>query len=266
MPVASIGCEVDLTYSHKNLGDDISALKEIIDERSEFAEILKNAKNPLLILGHDMVARPDGELLLSYAKKIAEKFHMVREGWNGFNFLAKSTGLLNGLITGFVGDSNVEEILTKAEKNEIKLVILHGVDDEIDFEKLKNCFVIYIGTHGDRGAHIADVILPAAAYSEKNALYFNLEGRAQTTSRAVFAPGEAKEDLKIIAELAQELGLGALEPHAPEKNLQTSWIKSAELKSDFSDKKIAIRNFDFYLTNPVARASRTLNRCSAELS
>ncbi|OFW81316.1 MAG: NADH-quinone oxidoreductase subunit G [Alphaproteobacteria bacterium RIFCSPLOWO2_01_FULL_40_26] len=296
--IAAIGCKADLTYDYEHLGDDIWVLKEILDGHGKFAETLKNAKNPMLILGHDVVVRSDGDLVCAYSKKIAENYNMIRDGWNGhvanqlseksdpliykdssslkmvrngdlrqswngFNFLSKSTGLLNGLITGFVGDSNVSEILSKTEKGEIKLVILHAVDDDIDFEKLKDCFVVYIGTHGDRGAHIADVILPSAAYSEKEAIYFNCEGRKQKTSRAVFAPGEAREDIKIIQELAQKLE-AAIKLEEPEI-VKKDWVKSGAIKADFIDKQIMIQDFDFYLTNPIARASRTLNKCSAPL-
>ena len=282
LKVAAIGCGADLTYAYKNLGDDVSALKEILDGRGEFAEILKNSKNPMIILGHDMLARSDGNLILTYAKKIAEKFNMIREDWNGFNFLSKSTGLLNGLETGFVGSSNAPEILNKAENGEIKIVILHGVDDEIDFKKLEKTFVIYIGSHGDRGAHIADIILPAAAYSEKDAVYVNLEGRPQSTTQASSTLGDAKEDSKIILELAEKLhidlgfkNLASLRKvlsneHSIFKNLEkissAIWKKSDELKGNFIEEKITIKDFDFYLTNPIARASRTLNKCSVELS
>jgi NADH-quinone oxidoreductase subunit G len=282
LKVAAIGGSADLTYAYKNLGDDVSSLKEILDGRGEFAEILKNSKNPMIILGHDMLARIDGDLILTYAKKIAEKFNMIREDWNGFNFLSKSTGLLNGLETGFIGSSNVPKILNKVENGEIKIVILHGVDDEIDFEKLEKTFVIYIGSHGDRGAHVADVILPAAAYSEKDAIYVNLEGRPQSTVCASSTLGDAKEDAEIILELAKKLhidlgfkNLSGLRKvlsneHSIFKNLEkispAMWKKSDELKGNFIEEKITIKDFDFYLTNPIARASRTLNKCSVELS
>jgi NADH-quinone oxidoreductase subunit G len=236
----------------------------------------------MIILGHDLIARIDGDLILTYAKKIAEKFNMIREDWNGFNFLSKSTGLLNGLETGFIGSSNVPKILNKVENGEIKIVILHGVDDEIDFEKLEKTFVIYIGSHGDRGAHVADVILPAAAYSEKDAIYVNLEGRPQSTVCASSTLGDAKEDAEIILELAKKLhidlgfkNLSGLRKvlsneHSIFKNLEkispAMWKKSDELKGNFIEEKITIKDFDFYLTNPIARASRTLNKCSVELS
>lgn len=282
LKIAAIGDNVDLTYSHKHLGDDVAILKDILEGKSEFCEILQKAEKPMLILGHDMLTRADGDLVLTYAKKIAEKFNMIQDGWNGFNFLSKSTGLLNGLEVGFVGSSNVSEILQKAEKAEIKMVILHAVDDDLDFRKLQNTFVVYIGSHGDQGAHVADVILPAAAYSEKEAIYVNLEGRPQSTAHASFAPGQAKEDWKIILELAQklEIDLGfenllelrraMREAHPIFVNLEkispAKWISANEIKGEFSEEKLEIKKFDFYLTNPIARASRTLNKCSVELA
>ncbi|MBP7709948.1 MAG: NADH-quinone oxidoreductase subunit G [Rickettsiales bacterium] len=275
LKIASIGSNLDLTYSHKHLGDDAETLKNILDGKSEFCEVLQKAEKPMLILGHDMLSRADGEVILSYAKKIAEKFNLIQSDWNGFNFLSKSTGLINGLELGFVGSSNVEEILNKAEKTEIKLVILHSVDDDLDFAKLEKSFVVYIGTHGDRGAHVADVILPATAYSEKDAIYINLEGRAQSTSHAAFAVGLAKEDWKIILELAQKLGvdlgfsnLAEIRKSLPQldKISKATWVKSGEIKGEISGEKLLAKEFDFYLTNPIARASRTLNKCSAELA
>ncbi len=279
LKLAAIGLKADLTYAYDNLGDDIATLKSIAEDNHKFCEVLKNAKNPILILGHDMVASADGAMLLSLSKKIAEKFNMIRDDWNGFNFLSKSTGLLNGLEVGFTNSHSVSEIL---QSSEIKVVILHSVDDEIDFEKLKNCFVIYIGTHGDKAAHIADVILPAAAYSEKNAIYVNLEGRPQSTKLAVFAPGSAQEDLQIIIELAKKFGidLGFKNLHEARKSLaafnpifshlekisKANWKKSDEAKTDFSAVKISVKDFDFYLTNPIARSSPTLNKCSNELA
>ena len=282
LKVASIGCNAELTYDYKNLGDNIEILKDILDGNSEFCAVLQKAEKPMLILGHDIISGADGSLVLAYAKKIAEKFNMIQDGWNGFNFLAKSTGLLNGLELGFVGDSNIAEIEKKAESGIIKMLILHGVDDDLDFEKLKDAFVVYIGSHGDKGAHIADVILPATAYSEKDAIYVNVEGRAQSTTKAAFAPGHAKEDWKIILELAQKLSvdlgfknlselrkLMALENEIfanLEKISPAKWIKSGEVSGSFASAKLLAKEFDFYLTNPIARASRTLNKCSSEFA
>ena len=281
LQVATIGCNPDLTYAHQYLGDEVAVLKDILDGKSDFCEILNKAEKPMLILGHDMISGKDGDLILTYAKKIAEKFNLVQDGWNGFNFLSKSTGLLNGLELGFTSTSSVLEIMKKVESSEIKMVILHSVDDDLDFDKLKNTFVVYIGSHGDKGAHVADVILPAAAYSEKDAIYVNLEGRPQSTSHAAFAPGQAKEDWQIFVELAAklEIDLGfknlaqlrkSMFAEFPifknlEKISKTSWQKSKEISGEFLQPKLQTQDFDFYLTNPIARASRTLNKCSVEL-
>lgn len=257
LKVMAVGVDADLTYAYENLGSDISALKNVD---------LSAYKNPMIIVGHDVVTRSNGAVIINFAKKIAEQANAIRDDWNGFNFLSKSTGLLNGLITGFVGNSNSEEILQKCANGEIKVAILHAVDDEIDFEKLKNTFVIYIGSHGDRGAHVADIILPAAAYSEKEATYFNLEGRAQKTAQAAFMPGEAKEDWQILSELAKEFGFDLGDKPNFESIINPVWTKAGVGANDLLSGKISLRNFDFYLTNPIARASRTLNRCSSELA
>ncbi len=278
--IAAIGFDADLGYNYENLGDDIFALKEILEGKSKFSQILEKAEKPMLILGHDMLLGANGALVLNYAKKIAEKYNMIQDTWNGFNFLSKSTGLVNGLEAGFVSENGVEDILQKTENGEIKMVFLHGVDDHIDFSKLNNAFVVYIGSHGDIGAHNADVILPAAAYSEKNAIYVNLERRPQSTKTAIFAPNQAQEDWKIILQLAQklDLDLGFKDLKELRKNLagfnnifenldkiqKANWVKSVEITGAITDKLLA-NDFDFYLTNPIARSSRTLNKCSAEL-
>ncbi len=274
LKVAAIGIDEDLTYSYQNLGDDISQLKAILENN----EMLKSAKKPMLILGQDAIARPDGALILSYAKQIAEKYNMIQDDWNGFNFLAKSTGLINGLELDFTSVAGVEKILQQAEKNQIKLVILHAVDDDIDFNKLENTFVIYIGSHGDQGARNADLILPATAYSEKEAIYVNLEGRPQVTARAIFAPGQAKNDVEIILQLAKKLNLdlgfnniadlrGRMAHEHPifdnlDKISKRKYVKAEVKSGEFVSAKLQVQNYNFYLTNPIARASKTLNKCA----
>jgi NADH-quinone oxidoreductase subunit G len=278
LKIAAIGCDANLTYDYENLGDDAQILQDILSEKSDFAQVLKNAAKPMLILGNDAVSGENGALILNLAKKIAEQFNFLQENWNGFNFLSKSTGLLNGLELGFAGTKSADDIL---KNSQTKLIILHGVDDQIDFEKLKDKFVIYVGSHGDKGAHVADIILPAAAYSEKEAIFVNLEGRPQSTQKAIFAPGFAKEDWQIFVELAAklEIDLGfknfsqlrkSMFEEFPifenlEKISKTSWQKSEEISGEFLQQKLQAQDFDFYLTNPIARASRALNKCSVEL-
>ncbi len=279
LKVAAIGLDADLTYAYQNLGSDLSALSEILSGKSEFSKVLKGAKKPMLILGSDAVSGNNGAAVLSVAQKIAEEFNMIQDGFNGFNFLAKSTGLINGLEVGFDA-SSTQEILSKCESSAVKAIILHSVDD-INFESLKDVFVIYIGTHGDRAAHVADVILPAQAYSEKEATYVNLEGRAQMTKRAVFAPGNAREDVEILLQLAAKLSFNLGFTNATEarkilakenavfgnidKITKAQWKKSGEVNLDISGKILATK-YDFYLSgNAIVRASRILNKCSAEL-
>lgn len=281
LKIASIGCNEDLTYDYDYLGDEVETLKSILAGKSEFCQTLSNAKNPMLILGQDMLSRQDGGEILNLAKKIAEKFNMIQNDWNGFNFLSKSTGLINGLEIGFTSDSTSKDILKKIDSNDIKMVILHSVDDDIDLGKLKDAFVVYIGSHGDQTAQIADVILPAAAYSEKDATYINLEGRAQKASRAIAAPGQAKQDWLIIKELADQLNIDlgfnnltelrslivTQHPNLAQLDhvTKSEWIESHD-NLDLLEEKLFIKPFDFYLTNPIARASRTLNKSSDELS
>jgi NADH-quinone oxidoreductase subunit G len=272
LKIAAIGVDSDLTYDYQNLGNDVSLLKDILDGKNDFCKILENSQKPMLILGHDMVARKDGEEILNYAKKIAEKYNLIQDSWRGFNFLSKSVGLMNGLNSGFVSEAGIDKILEK------KIIFLHGVDDDIDFEKLENSFVIYIGSHGDKGAHHADVILPAASYVEKEAIYINLEGRPQETTRVMFPLGEAREDWIIFSELAKKLDLDlefenlaqlrnemiAFDESLAQLNCiaKKSWKKSKDLNSKLDEGNLLeVTNFNFYLTNPIARASRILNKC-----
>ena len=281
LKIYSIGVDGDLTYSHQNLGDDLAAIKDVLDEKSEISKAMKEAKNPMIILGEDAISGGDGFSVLSYVKKIAEKYNLVRGDWNGFNFLSKSSGLINGLEVGF-DFAESSEILEKIEKEEIKLTILHGVDDDLDFSRLEKSFVIYIGSHGDKGAEIADVILPAAAYTEKEAIFVNIEGRAQSSKRVIFAPNGVKTDLEVLVILADKLGidLGFKDPAQARASLaaansnfskigeikKANWICESDVPSQIDFKrKVVARDFDFYLTNPIARASRILSRCSHQI-
>jgi NADH-quinone oxidoreductase subunit G len=274
LKIATIGCDADLTYNYQNLGDSIESLKAILHKKSDFSKVLENSKKPMLILGHDVICGENGKEILNYAKKIAEEFNMIQDDWNGFNFLSKSSGLLNGLELGFTSEKGADAILKSPET---KLVILHSIDDDLDFSALENKFVIYIGSHGDKGAHIADVILPSSAYSEKTAIYVNLEGRAQSTSKAVASPNLAKEDWKIISELSQKLGfdlgfnnISELRKLMAQTNevfgnldniTKSSWKKSGEITKDLLAEKISAKDYNFYITNPITRASITLNKC-----
>jgi NADH-quinone oxidoreductase subunit G len=205
-------------------------------------------------------------------------------GWNGFSVLHTAAARVAGLDLGFVpgeGGSDVEGVLNGAEKGEIDIVYLLGAD-EIDAARLGKAFVIYQGSHGDRGAHRADVILPGAAYTEKDATYVNTEGRPQMTARAVFPPGEAREDWKIVRALSGVLGnalpfntvselrakMFAVAPHlalldqiltADGTVIEKLAAKGGKTNRERFGEAIT----DFYLTNPIARASVIMADLSA---
>lgn len=271
--LAAIGVDADLTYKYENLGN-IEELQAILDGKSKICEALKQAKKPMLILGVDAISRSDGETILNMAKKIAEKFNFIQENWNGFNLLHKNSGLINGLELGFTCPDSVEKVMKNSQA-----IFLLGVDDAIDFTALKDKFVVYIGSHGDAGAKAADVILPGVAYSEKDATYVNCEGRPQKTTRAIYAPTNAKEDWQIIADLAvalniklgfeniDELRASMFDAHESLRHLdkitKAKWHKDSAAHGHLdTTTKLNAQDFDFYLTNAIARASRILHKCS----
>src|SRR5690606_31238303 len=190
LKIAAIGFSenINLTYNYLNLGCKFQTLKDILDGKSEYNKILSNSSNPMIIVGIEALSGENGASMLNCIKKIAEKYNMVNDEWNGFNLLHNNASLTGALDIGFTSkNTNRREIIEKAVKNEIKAVYLLGVDSD-DIQQLENSFVIYQGSHGEKGAEIADVILPGAAYTEKEATYVNIEGRPQMTRRAIFPP------------------------------------------------------------------------------
>jgi len=280
---AVIGAKLDLTYPYAYLGAGPQTLAEVAEGRHAFAETLRNAKAPMLIMGSAATARPDGLAIHALARQVAETANLVREGWNGFNFLHRAAGRVGALELGFVpgaGGRDLAGILDGAEKGEIEAVYLLGAD-EIDTARLGNAFVIYQGHHGDRGAHRADVILPGAAYTEKNATYVNTEGRPQLGRIAVYPPGEAREDWKIVRALGEALGhvlpydslgqvrrrlvelspvFGAIDRVSP-----AEWASFAASGAvDAAPFALPISNY--YMTDPISRASPIMATCTEELA
>ena len=168
-----------------------------------FADVLKAAQHPLIILGAGALARPDGAAIAALAAKAAQAVGAVKDGWNGFSVLQSVASRVGALDLGFVppkGGMNAAKI---AGTGGLDVVFLLGADE---VEVAPGAFVIYLGTHGDSGAHRADVILPGAAYPEKSGIYVNTEGRVQMAARASFPPGEAREDWAILRALSDVLG------------------------------------------------------------
>jgi NADH-quinone oxidoreductase subunit G len=279
-PVAVIGERADLTYRYTYLGAGPDTLKELLEGRSAFAETLRSAGRPMLILGQGALARRDGAAVLAAARRLAEACGLVKEEWNGFNVLHAAAARVGGLEVGFVPGQqgrDLEGILAGAAAGEIKLVYLLGAD-EIEMKRLGGAFVVYQGHHGDAGAQRADVILPGAAYTEKAATYVNIEGRAQRTKLATFPPGDAREDWTILRALSEALGhtlpydtpagvrtcLTAKSPvfSAIDRIVPAAWGPfGREGPMDPAPFRSAIANF--YMTDPISRCSSIMAQCTA---
>ncbi len=287
LKVGLIGEQVDLTYDYEYLGSGAKTLQDLASGNHSFAGTLKEAKQGLIIVGSAGYSGPNGRSALALAAKIAENCGLLSEDWNGFNVLQNAASMVGALDIGFVPQSlgkGRDEILKSANEGELEILYLLGADDLADLQE-NDCFVIYQGSHGDRGAHLADVILPGAAYTEKSAIYVNLEGRPQSTTRAVFPLGDAKEDWTIIRALSDYLSqtlpydnLGQLRaeifkahPHLAEfeqiQPAETSDIKAlSKLSTDGTDEPFGPAVKDFYLTNVVSRASAVMAEMSALMS
>ncbi|MFT6332634.1 MAG: NADH-quinone oxidoreductase subunit G [Lentimonas sp.] len=275
LTIATIGVDADLTYKYQNLGDDLQTLKDILEEKSPYSQILKSSKKPMLIIGEEILRNDEGDIL-NYAKKIAEKFNLIQENWNGFNMLHSNASLTGALLSGFTSSEGTQTILRKAEKGQIKALYLLGADD-VKLPILDNCFTIYQGSHGENGAHKANVILPAAAFSEKEACYVNIEGRAQIAFKAINPPKNAQNDCQLILQLAQTLGhnlgfnnlveLRKINPILEniDQIIKHDWVQSGDLKNNDLEKKLTLKEGDFFSNNAIARLSKTLNICKKEL-
>ncbi len=278
-PIGVIGEAGELRYNYEYLGSGAETLSDLANGSHSFIEKLKSAKNPLIIIGQGALARADGAAVLAAAAKLAVSVGAISEEWNGFSVLHTAAARVGGLDIGFVpGEGGVAaaEMVTSMD-----VLFLLGAD-EIDLSNKGAKFTVYIGSHGDHGAMHADVILPGAAYTEKSGIWVNTEGRVQVGNRAGFAPGEAREDWAILRALSDVLGkklpfdsLSALRgqlyvahPHLAEtdeivagngKDIEALAAHAGSLnKSAFAS---TVK--DFYLTNPIARASAVMAECSA---
>ena len=279
LKVGMIGSPVDLTFPVEMIGAGTESLRALAAGKGSFAEVLRAAERPMIIVGMGALSRPDGAAVLALTRKLAEDFGMLGEDWNGFNILHTAAARVGGLDLGFLpgaGGRDLEGILGGAENGEIEAVYLLGAD-EIDMGRLGKAFVIYQGHHGDAGAHRADVILPGAAYTEKNGTYVNTEGRVQIARLACFPPGDAREDWTILRALS-----GLLERTLPYDNLGELRAKMIEAQPNFAqvdqvvpaawgafgrdgplnDAPFVPSIENFYMTCPISRVSETMAQCT----
>ncbi len=277
--IGVIGERADLSYPYHYMGDGPAALADLASKGKA------QRKKPMFIIGQGALARPDGKAVLAEVMKAADAIGIIKDGWNGFNVLHTAAGRVGALdvcaLPTLPGGKDTAAILKAAKAGDMEVVYLLGVD-EMDMGQLGNAFVIYQGSHGDAGAHRADVILPGATYTEKSATFVNTEGRVQMSRRANFPPGDAREDWAIIRALAGklelQLGFDNLEhlraamyeaaPHLARidqiEQADASQLSSlAKARGKMTSRAFASPVKDFYLTNPIARASRIMADCSA---
>ena len=279
LEAAYVGASFEPTFPMDCLGDDPSVLTALLEGTHPFSKTLKKAQRGVVIIGQEALGRPDGPVLHELARALCEKYHLMTEAWNGFNVLHTQASRMGGLAMGFVpeeGGLSTQGIVTKATEGELEVLYLLGAD-ELPVGALEKPFVIYQGHHGEQGAMQADVVLPGAAYTEKEGLYVNVEGRVQLANRATFPPGQAKEDWKIIRALSDVLGAGlsytvleevrtALRSAYPYFSLlnRPQPGKVTPASTPFRSpgvEKFAPRGPRYYMTNVIARHSVTMAKC-----
>ncbi|MDF1599872.1 NADH-quinone oxidoreductase subunit NuoG [Mesorhizobium sp. YIM 152430] len=278
-PIGVVGDIGDLRYDAERIGGGAETLRELVAGKLDFAKVLKDAARPMVIVGQGALARADGAAVLALAAELAASVGAASAEWNGFAVLHNAAARVGGLDLGFVPGEGGKDLASMM--GALDVAFLLGAD-EFDMAGLGSAFTVYIGSHGDAGAHRADVILPGATYTEKSGTYVNTEGRVQMANRAGFAPGDAREDWAILRALSHVLGhklpydslpqlraaLYAEYPHfaAIDEIAAGDVADIAALKSgkaDFDKAAFVSPIKDFYLTNPIARASAVMAECSA---
>ena len=278
--IAVIGEQADLKYGYDYLGAGADSLADLAAGKGAFFDVLKGAQKPLILIGQGAINHDDGEAVLAQAAKLAEACGALADEWNGFSVLHTDASAVGALEVGFEPQVGGKDIAAM-QAGGVDALFLLGAD-ELAFDSFGDAFKIYIGSHGDAGAHAADVILPAGTYTEKSGLYVNTEGRVQLALRANFPPGDAKEDWAILRALSAVLGkplpfdsLDQLRAQLLDAYPQFE-VTDECLVGDPSDIRALAQKAkpvkgqalicpvsDYYLTNPIARASAVMAECSA---
>jgi len=262
----------DLTYPYESLDGDIENIKKITEDNHEVSRLIKEAKKPLIIFGQSSLKSKSAKYIVESVKSYLEKNNKISEEWNSLNTISENASTVGSFDLGlYKTKDGSNEVLKGLENHMFEIVYLLGVDN-LKFEK-KNEFIIYQGSHGDKGAGIADIILPGAAYTEQNGYFTNLEGKLQKAYKASYPPEEAKEDWLIINELAEAMNHRKLFNDKDEldssllnqinlfiekdKSIKTSSVKNLE----FNKEILKVKNEDYYYSNAIARASKTMFEC-----
>jgi len=269
LKIYSIGNPGDLTYPYQSIGSNTSVIREIVSGSHEISGKIKKSKKPLVIIGESALYEKTGQYVFETLKSFLFSNNFIRKDWNALNILNQQASRVGAIDLGVYSINEKENFLffDKLDNNDFKFVYLLGADN-INFDK-KDKFVVYQGSHGDKGAEIADIILPGAAYTEKNGLFVNLEGKLQNAYKASYPPGDAREDWIIFKDLAKmmkkplEYNNVKYLRESINKNIQQK-INNVVNKTneiDFVDENISVKPIDYYYTNPIARASKIMGEC-----
>ncbi len=266
--IYSLGEIGDITYPYKVLEDSTKLIHDIVNNKHELSKIINDSNKPMLIVGQSALKLKSSPYIFEELKKFLSKNNKINDDWNSLNILSNNASTVGSYDLNILSSKNGKNIiLERINKNEFDVLFLFG-QENLKFKK-KNEFVIYIGSHGDSGAEIADIILPGASYTEQDGYFTNLEGKIQKAYKASYPPGEAKEDWKIINELSASLKRKHLYLNKDELvNSMKNYLNLHKDKKDFEipdykffEEKIYVDNFDYYHSNSIARASKTMSEC-----
>ena len=277
IPIFSIGDPGDLTYEYTKIGNKTDDLKDIINEKGEFYNKLSSAKKPIIIIGESALELKSGKFILEELKNFLIKKSLITKEWNALNFLPQNASTVGLIDLKILSKEQEKEssFFKKLKDNKFKLIYLLG-SDNLELKKNQE-FIIYQGSHGDKGAEIADLVLPSAAYTEQDGLYENLEGRVQECKKASYPIGEALEDWKIFNLIIKKTGMSHdllnfeklrkevlnLIPNFTKLNDLPSFNESKlnQNNSDFFSEPIDIKEIDYFYSNSISRASKTMSEC-----
>ena len=274
--IGLLGNKSELNYNYDYLGDDPSIIYDLIDNKSPFCEKLSEMNKPIMIIGQGALKGDEGEDYLNLCIELANKYNFLKNDWNGFNVLHTAASRPGAMEIGFLPKErgkDLDQIIDGYKKGDISTLFLLGAD-EIEISEKTDCFVIYQGHHGDKGANIADLILPSPSFNEQNGLFINTEGRIQESIRATFPIGEAKEDWEIISLISKKMGLENIDnsfedlrsslfqsfPHLADIDMCLSGEKLPEKIERKDIKQHVFKNSlnNFWLSNSITRSSRLM--------
>ena len=268
--IVSLNDVGDLTYPYQSLDGKTQTIKDIFENKNALTKDIIDAQKPLIIFGESFLRSKSAQFLFNSFKNFLLNNNKFTDDWSPFNFLPSDAATVGSLDLDIIDPKN--ELIKSLNENKFDLVFLIG-QDNLKFNK-KNEFVIYVGSHGDNGAELADIILPGAAYTEQSGHYTNLEGKVQKAYKASYPPGDAKEDWEIINDLAEFMNNRKLFNDKDE--LESSMFNYLNLKKEkqenLSNTKVDLINFedeilkitykDYYFSNVIARSSKTMLNCN----